>query len=187
MDNDFIFIDVETTGLSYASGDAVCEIGALRLRDDKVVDTFQTLINPKREIPAEVSNIHHIYQKDVEDAPYFENIAVKLNVFLSDAIICGYNVSFDLGFLNNEFKKIKQSPLNMPSLDVLIMARRAFPELKKHNLVAVANFLNLGGGKKFHRAYDDAEVTKDVFLKIKNKSQQQREIKIDELIKFPSV
>lgn len=177
-----LFIDVETTGLHSVKGDAICEIGALKLKGEKVIDTFQTLINPKIKISQVASKIHNIYQKDIENAPYFEDIAVKLSEFLAGSIICGYNIGFDLSFLNNEFKKINFSPVRASSLDVLVMARIAFPDLKKHNLVYVANFLNLGKGKKFHRAYDDAEVTKDVFLKIKNKEQQQKEVKLEELI-----
>jgi len=66
-----VFFDVETTGLNPNQEDAICEIGAVKIKENEIVDTFQTLINPQRKIPSYVSSIHHIYDEDVKDAPCF--------------------------------------------------------------------------------------------------------------------
>ena len=133
-DLSLVFFDVETTGLNPHEKDAICEIGAVKMKEDVIVDTFQTLINPKREIPHYVSSIHHIYDEDVKDAPYFEDIADKFLDFLKDSIICGYNLSFDLNFLNKELERIKYPLLeNFPTIDVLKMARRSL-KLTRYSL-----------------------------------------------------
>ena len=176
-----VFFDVETTGLNPYEKDAICEIGAVKMEEDVIVDTFQTLINPKREIPPYVSSIHHIYDEDVKDAPYFEDIADKFLDFLKDSIICGYNLSFDLSFLNKELERINYPLLeNSPTIDVLKMARRSL-KLTRYSLAYVCTYLGVKA-ERFHRAQEDAYLTSQIFLKIKKELEKKGIAKIEELV-----
>jgi DNA polymerase III epsilon subunit family exonuclease len=182
LDNlDLVFFDVETTGLDPEKEDTICELGAVKLREGSFVDTFQTLINPKREIPFQASLIHKIYDEDVENSPYFEEVVDKLLYFFEDSVICGYNIGFDLGFLNAELKKINYPRIELPALDVLLMARRTFPELGRYNLISIADYLNVEK-REFHRALDDALVTAQIFLKIKEILKDKGVKRIEELL-----
>jgi len=170
-DVELVFFDVETTGLYPSSGDTVCEIGAVKIKGPTQVSVFNELINPKRKIPPEASAVHHIYDSDVEAKPYFEEIVDRFLYFIGSSVLCGYNVGFDLGFLNAELTKIKYLPIDIPSIDVLIMARRMV-QAAHYNLKAVAEHLNILA-RNFHRALDDAIVTKDIFLIIKDMAEKK--------------
>jgi DNA polymerase III epsilon subunit family exonuclease len=163
----WVFVDVETTGLSAVTGDAVCEVGVVKLKDNTIIDQFSSLINPQRAIPSEVSRIHGIYDKDVAGQPTFNGIAEKFGAFLTDSIFCGYNVGFDLGFINNELFRSDRPLLNLPVVDILIMARKVLPGRERYNLASVAGYLNLET-ERFHRALDDAMVTVKIFQKLRD-------------------
>lgn len=176
-----VFFDVETTGLNPHQGDAICEIGAVKVKEDEIVDTFQTLINPKRTIPLYVSSVHHIYDKDVKDAPYFEDIADEFLEFLKDSIICGYNLNFDLSFLNKELERISYPLLkDSPTIDVLKMVKRSL-KLTRYNLGYVCVYLGVKS-ERLHRAQEDAYLTSQIFLKMKKRLEEKGITKIEELV-----
>lgn len=180
-DIDLVFFDVETTGLYPEEGDALCEIGGIKVRGGQSIDTFQTLINPKQSIPAQAQAIHKISDDDVKGAPYFEEAVDKFLYFLGNSIMCGYNVGFDLGFLNYELKKINYPAVDLPSLDILVMARRTVEGLGRYNLRSLAAYFQLTT-THFHRALDDARATKEIFYKIKDILQEQRITKVQDFI-----
>ncbi len=165
-ENTFVFFDLETTGLSPEQGDAICEIGAIKVEGTQVRETFHTLVNPQRPIPQEVSAIHSIYDDDVKDAPYFREVVDRFLYFLGNSIICAYNVGFDLGFLNYQLTQINYPTVELPAIDILVMARKTFHNLQRYNLRALAEYLKIPA-VQFHRALDDAHVTKEIFFKIK--------------------
>ena len=170
-DVELTFFDVETTGLYPYSGDTVCELGAVKIKGETQISVFSELINPKRSIPPEASAVHHIYDRDVSGKPYFEEIVDRFLYFIGSSVLCGYNVGFDLGFLNAELAKIKYPPIDVPAIDVLIMARRTI-QASHYNLQSVAEHLNIAANN-FHRALDDAIATKNIFLIIKNMVAQK--------------
>ncbi len=162
-----VFLDVETTGLEPQKGDAVCEIGAAKFKGDKLIGKFHTLINPGRSIPPNTSSIHNIYDEDVKDAPCFNVIADKLLLFLENSILLGYNVGFDLEFLNSELKKINYPGIEMPVLDILAMSRRTFSDLPRYNLKSIARHLEIET-QDLHRALNDSLACREIFLKIQD-------------------
>ena len=168
---ELVFFDVETTGLSADEGHAICELGAVKIRGAEEISTFSTLINPKCSIPPEASAVHHIVDSDVKDAPYFEEAVDKILYFIGGAILCGYNVGFDLGFLNAELARINYPLIEMPSIDVLLMARRLL-SLEHYNLSFLADYFNIISDV-FHRALSDAITTKEVFLRMKKDLQKR--------------
>jgi DNA polymerase III epsilon subunit len=166
-DFDLVFLDLETTGLDVLKGEAICEIGALKVCRRQIIDKFHSLINPKKSIPAEAFKIHQISDEEVKQAPYFEDIAGSLLNFLNHSVILAYNIEFDLGFLNHELKKLGRKMLEAPAIDILCMARKTV-RLPKYNLAAIASFLNLEYCGKMHRALDDAGIASGVFFKLRD-------------------
>ncbi|MCP4653418.1 MAG: 3'-5' exonuclease [Candidatus Omnitrophica bacterium] len=169
---DLVFLDVETTGLSAAAGEAICEIGAVKVRNHEVVDKFQCLVNPGQEIPYHVYKIHKISNEDVKDAPFFKDIAENLLEFLEGGVICAYNAPFDAGFINSELGRMMYAPWSGPVIDVLTMAR-CLIKSQKYNLETVVKFFNIECPQNFHRALEDALVTAKVFAKLLEISKEK--------------
>jgi ATP-dependent DNA helicase DinG len=166
-DFDLVFFDLETTGLDVTKGDAICEIGALKINNRKIVDKFESLINPKRSIPKEAYLIHKICDKDVQGAPLFEQVADRLIKFFKGSIILAYNIEFDLGFLNYELNKINSTIPQLPAIDILCMARKTL-RLEKYNLEALSYFFDINHNGGLHRALTDSFVASQVFFKLRD-------------------
>jgi DNA polymerase III epsilon subunit len=170
-DFDLVFFDLETTGLDVTKGDAICEIGALKINNRKIVDKFESLINPKRPIPREAYLIHKICDKDVEGAPFFGQIADKLVNFFKDSIIFAYNIEFDLNFISYELNKINSALPQLPAIDILCMARRTL-RLEKYNLQALRSFFEIEHSGELHRALADSFVASQVFFRLRDTLKQ---------------
>jgi DNA polymerase III epsilon subunit family exonuclease len=180
-DFDLIFLDLETTGLDAVTGDSICEIGAFRIKTRKIVDQFHSLINPKKNIPQEAYNVHKISDEDVKNAPYFEDVIDSLISFLAGGVICAYNVDFDMGFIDNHLKRSGYSPLDLPALDILSMARDAL-RLPKYNLAATAQFFNIDCSGGLHRALEDASVAYKIFFKLLDMFKERKVEKLEDFI-----
>ena len=98
FDEPWVALDLETTGLD-SRKDKVIEIGAVKFAGDRVLDTFQTFVNPKRRLSAFIRQLTGITQSDVSGAPEFSGVAARLTEFVGPSPIVGHNVGFDLGFL----------------------------------------------------------------------------------------
>jgi DNA polymerase III epsilon subunit len=162
---DLCFLDLETTGLDVITGDTICEIGIIKVKERKVIDKFNSLVNPKQSIPREAYLVHKISDDDLKDAPYFEDIIGDVLRFIRSSIICAYNVEFDMGFLNYELKKMNRDPIELPAIDILAMARKTL-KLPRYNLGAIATFFNIQGVDNLHRALADSYVAYEVFFKL---------------------
>jgi DNA polymerase III epsilon subunit family exonuclease len=174
-----VFLDLETTGL-WAERSSICEVAAFLVRQGKIIDEFHSLVHPHHKVPYSAFCIHKISDQDLIGAPYFKDIAKRLTDFLRRGILCAYNVSFDLGFMNYQLKKNQLAVLDPPLIDILAMAKNTL-KLKSYKLESVANFFDLTSKIQFHRARDDAYVTYLIFSKLieiieKKQSIQARKI-----------
>ncbi len=142
---------------------------------------FHSLVNPKKAIPKEISRIHNIFDSDVVGAPYFEEVVDKLLYFFGNSVLCAYNIGFDLGFINYELKKINYPVVDLPSIDILSIARKTFVGLEKYSLISVANHLNVDA-KRLHRALDDAQTAKEIFLRAKDILRRKNITAIEDFI-----
>jgi DNA polymerase III epsilon subunit family exonuclease len=172
MNNDlgeveFVIFDTETTGLEPESGDRVVEIAALKFKGRDRLSTFESLLNPKRNISAAAFAVNNISQEMLKDAPEAEAVLPKFMEFIKGSCICSYNAGFDLKFLNNELKLIDSEPLkNIHVVDILKMARRLLPAQERYTLWFTAQQLGINI-KQAHRAFSDVELTFGVFNKLK--------------------
>jgi DNA polymerase-3 subunit epsilon/ATP-dependent DNA helicase DinG len=152
----YVALDLETTGLDPET-DQITEIGAVRFRGSRVLETFQTLINPGRAIPYQVQQLTGITNDMVADAPSFASVSAKLKRFVSDHAIIGHNVNFDLGFLRRR-ELFHQNV----GIDTFEIASILLPYADRYSLKALANLLNIEEPPT-HRALDDAQVTHLLF------------------------
>ncbi len=159
----YIVFDIETTGLS-AINDMITEIGAVKIRDGEIIDTYNQLINPERPIPELITNITGITDNMVKDKPIIKDVILDFVKFIGDDVLVAHNASFDIGFIREKMKLINIE-LNNPVLDTLELSRAVFPSLKSHKLNLVAKHLNVDL-VNHHRAVDDATATAKIFLKI---------------------
>ncbi|MDA1231757.1 MAG: 3'-5' exonuclease [Planctomycetota bacterium] len=157
----FAVLDVETTGLSPVQGDRVVEIAVVILDEQfRVVRMFDSLVNPKRSIPTQVTQIHGISNSAVRSAPTFANLLPGLMDCLSDVThLVAHNISFDLGFLRSELSECgADMPQSFGRLCTMQIARR---KRVAHNakLSSVASALRIPTIALAHRAIVDAAVT----------------------------
>ena len=161
--NEFVVFDIETTGLS-ALNDAITEIGAIKIKDGQVIDSFSQLINPEREIPEFITNLTGITDKMVANKPTIDQVILEFYDFIKGSVLVAHNASFDVGFIREKLKSVNLGLYN-PVFDTLELARAVFPDLRNHKLDTIAQYLDVNLDNH-HRAVDDATATKDIFVKI---------------------
>lgn len=161
LDN-FVALDLETTGLSPETDDII-EVGAVRFQNGRPTEEFHTLVNPRRSVPEAIQRLTGISPQELVKAPAFEHIAVPLTAFLNSTPLVGHNLAFDLGFLAG--KGIRPTG---PVLDTYHLASLLFPQSQEYNLVAVARQCGLTLPAE-HRALNHASVTGIVCLELQKK------------------
>ena len=158
----FIVLDLETTGLSPTKNEII-EVGAVKVnRDSNNHTTFQALVKPSKKVPKKITEITGITQKMVDsEGEEIGSVLKELVDFIGDLRLVTFNAEFDMGFLN-EASKSHGLLIKNPVSCALKMARRAWPGLKSYKLVDLAN---MGGmsSKGNHRALKDCELTITVY------------------------
>ena len=177
----FAVFDVETTGLSPHYGDRVCEVGCLRVRGGRVLERFDSLVDPRRSISPGAFRVNRITPEMLRDAPTFDAVAERLLQVMDGAVWVAHNAPFDLGFLSAELGLIGQPLPQHPVVDTLMLARRAF-HFTSNSLSAVAAVLKISGGPA-HRALGDVQTTFGVLEWMRQDlAQRQRVTTLGQLI-----
>jgi DNA polymerase-3 subunit epsilon len=153
--------DVETTGLNAHLGDRICEVGIVVAQGDRILDTFQTLVNPHRPISPGAASVNGLSDEQVSQAPSFEEIAVQVLDRLDGAILICHNAPFDLGFLDAELSRLGRSWQPAGVIDTLEIARSYF-HFGSNGLSALAARLGIETPHA-HRALSDALTTLELF------------------------
>lgn len=156
----FAYLDVETTGLSPWFGDRICEIAVVRCEGEKVVESFESLLNPERPISPGAARVNGLKDSDLQQALRFVDVTERVMPLLKDAVIVCHNVPFDLGFVCSELGRINQYLPTVLTLDTLDIARRYF-DFDSNSLQSIAHWLDIEVAGA-HRALDDALTTREV-------------------------
>src|SRR5699024_4361831 len=166
-----LVIDIETTGHSTKENDRMIEIGMAVIENGSVSDTYSTLINPNKSIPSFITKLTGITDEHVQDKPQFNEKAMEIKKLIADSYIIAHNISFDIGFLNQEMHDAGYSGFNNPVLDTVELARVFYPQSPSYKLGRLSSYLGLEHENP-HRALSDALVTAELFLKIIQKIKQ---------------
>ncbi len=155
-DTTFVAFDVETTGLAPVV-DRIVEIGAVKFRDEKVIDTFEELVDPQIPISAEATDINGITDDMVRGKPTVEHILPRFILFLGEAVPVAHNAPFDAGFLCYDISRLRLKTTDRPILDTCAIPKKVLPELSSYSLENLARDLQITSDL-FHRALADATV-----------------------------
>lgn len=163
--NDTIIVfDVETTGLQ-AERDRLTEIGAVKIKNMQVTDSFHTMVNPERPIPQNIVELTGINDGMVANAPAEADALRAFIEFCGESpVLAAHNARFDTSFINVACKR-RGIEFSYASIDTLVLCQAMLPELARHKLNVVAKHLKLG---KFdhHRAVDDAMMLAKIYLEL---------------------
>ena len=163
-----IFLDTETTGLSYRDGHKIVEIACIETKDlIPTGNVFHKLINPKRSMPDAAFKVHGFSQDFLKDKEIFAEIANDLVNFIKNKKIIIHNASFDLGFLNGELEAIKKDKIDKELVvDSLEVARNKFPGAS-NSLDALCRKFNIDLSKRTkHNALLDCELLREVYINL---------------------
>ena len=163
-----VFLDTETTGLSFRDGHKIVEIACIETKD--LITTgkvFHKLINPKRSIPEEAFKVHGFSQELLNDKETFDQIAEEFLDFIKNKKIIIHNASFDLGFLDGELEFIKKEKINKKLvIDSLEVARNKFPGTS-NSLDALCKRFNIDLSRRSkHNALLDCELLREVYINL---------------------
>ena len=152
---EIVVFDFETTGLSAEQGCRVIEIGAVKLRGDRVVDEFTTLVKPSGKLPDKIVSITGITDALLMNAPDPRSVMTRFSKFIANTPVVAHNAKFDIGFLKSEFTRF-DLPIPDTVLCTMELAKRIFPKAGKYSLDSLTTFLGLPSNAKAHRALTDA-------------------------------
>ncbi|MDD2481167.1 MAG: PolC-type DNA polymerase III [Lutispora sp.] len=155
FDEEFVVFDIETTGLSSVN-DKITEIGAVLIKNRKIVSKFNSLINPQIPIPEKIQKLTGITDAMVSRAPCIEEVLPKFLSFAGVRPLVAHNALFDVGFIKNK-ASLLGFKIDNPVLDTLQLSRKLLP-LKRHKLNNLCDHFGIKL-ENHHRASDDAEAT----------------------------
>lgn len=180
-----VFVDLETSGASIHH-DRIIEIGILRVEDNKIVGSFNSLVDPQVPIPEEIFQLTGISKIELEKAPSFYQMMDQIQDLLKDAVFVAHNVRFDYCFLKRELSRY-EIDFSPKQLCTVKLSRLLYPQFRHHNLDSVIERTGIVC-KSRHRAFDDAQVLWE-FYQIVNKqfSSEVVEKAIDKILKKPTV
>ncbi len=141
--------------------DRIIEVGILRVEKGRMVKKYQTLINPQMYISPFISQFTGISQKQLENAPTFEDVKEDIFSYFEDSFFVAHNVRFDYGFIKNEFKRYGIT-FSSKYFCSARLSRLLFPQHHHHNLDSIIERFGLDCQNR-HRAYDDAKAVFDFF------------------------
>ncbi len=186
-DTKFIGLDIETTGLS-PYHDNIIEV-AVTVQNSKgeELDSFETLINPQREISDKITEITSITEDMLQGAPLIAKVLPELFSYLQSGVVVAHNAPFDMGFIVSEAKRCGYAVPDMCILDTLTMSRVIFSEYRRHGLQHLATELQLPQDSA-HRALSDARLCMRLFSRMMGRIEDENpmffpSLTVEELLK----
>jgi DNA polymerase-3 subunit epsilon len=162
-----VVLDFETTGLSPDRGDRAIEIGAVLIRDNLIVDRFQSLMNPGMRVSSFIEEYTGITNGMLAAAPPVSEVMQKFAAFMANHHLVAHNAGFDRRFLDAELQRIDHERSGEFACS-LLLARRIYPEAPRHNLESLVRYKNLATDGVHHRALADAEMTGHLWISMIN-------------------
>lgn len=163
--SDYVLVDLETTGLD--NSDEIIEIGALRVVNHKITQSFSTLCKPHKLIPQDATEVHHITNEMVTNSPDITKVMSAFCDFIKeDDILMGHNIStFDIKYLERDAKTYLDTEMKNKLYDTLYVSRREMKFLKSHSLKGLSDYYGIDYSKA-HRAVEDCFINYQVYEKM---------------------
>ncbi len=163
--SDYVVLDLETTGFS-PTNDAIIEVACIKYRSFQEVDRFSTLVNPQRKVDTRICKLTHISNEMLTQAPIFAEVAEQLITFLTNEVIIGHNIRFDLNFLYDNLLKNCHAILNNAYLCTMSLAKTLpLTTLTRYRLCDLVEYFHLENSNA-HRAWSDCEATNACYLEM---------------------
>lgn len=162
MIDSYICVDLETTGLNPKT-DKIIEIGAVKIRNGKETDRFESYVNPARKLEERIVSLTGIRDENLTDAPYIDEIIPGFLKFADEDIFLGHSILFDFSFLKKA--AVNQGlKLEKQGIDTLKIARKFLPELESRSLGYLCEYYKIP--HKAHRALEDAVATESLYRRL---------------------
>jgi len=174
MSRTYVALDLETTGLDPAR-DTILEIGVVRFRGEKVLDTWSSLVNPQRRIPYQIQQLTGITQEEADGAPSLFSLLASLRQFAGRAPLVGHSIQFDLAFLARHGLFADNA-----ALDTFELASILLPHMARYSLQRLAKELGISA-LTHHRALDDAHTTARLFQVLHDQAKRLNLATIQEI------
>lgn len=162
-----VVLDFETTGLSPGSGDRAIEVGAVLIQNNRIVDRFQSLMNPGMRVSSFIEDYTGITNQMLSTAPSVAEVMQQFVQFMAEHHLVAHNASFDRRFLDAELHRIRMQRTQEFACSMLV-SRRVYPDAPGYSLEALVRHKKLNTGGVFHRALADAEMTGHLWISMVN-------------------
>ena len=162
----YCVFDLETTG-GNQQNDKIIEIGLVKIKNFKIVEKKNYLIQPEINIPSFIHKLTSLKQADVEKSPLIEDVIDEILEFMKDSVLVAHNTSFDIPFFNSILRRLGKKPLKNKALCTHLMTKYLMPNLMNSNLNYMCRIFNIKH-QKAHRALDDAMATAKLLIKYLN-------------------
>ncbi|KRL39063.1 helicase C-terminal domain-containing protein [Liquorilactobacillus uvarum] len=159
----YAVVDIETTGTSIDGTNRMIQFSCVFVKGGKIINSFNTMINPLMPIPKEVQHLTGITNKDVKKAPLFEDVAGTIFALLQDTTFVAHNINFDYRFLNAEFERVGYPASELEGIDTVQLSQILLPTLPSFKLSYLSEYLNLSH-RHPHHADSDAEATAQLLI-----------------------
>jgi len=182
MLKNYVVVDLETTGLSKYYHH-ITEIAAIKVKNNKITDTFEELVNPRTRIPSFITNLTGITNEMVENKPDIKKTLPRFLKFLKDDIIVAHNATFDHGFLSVNAQTHLNKDLLNKRLCTRKLAYRLLNDLPSRKLDCLCRYYNIENDQA-HRAMSDVKATYQVFNNLMHHLHQKGVKTKEDILKF---
>lgn len=188
LEETYVVFDLETTGLDPKDGNSIIEIGAVRVKNNQIIDRFDELINPGIELSEEITRITSITNEMLIGKDNEENVMKRFIEWAKDDILVAHNAKFDLSFVNMACFKYNLGRFNFNVIDTLGLSRFLEPSERYHNLTVLMERYKINWDEsKHHRADYDSEGTSLILFEMLKKLSEQNINTLEELSRKPRI
>jgi DNA polymerase III epsilon subunit family exonuclease len=164
----YVVFDLETTGLSCYEHEII-EIGAIKVENNRVVDTYSSFVKPKNNIPYYITRINGISNQMVRNAPGIKSALTEFLEFTGESPLLGHNIiSFDMKFINVVSEELYGAGVHNDYIDTLLISRQHLRNIKSHSLSSLCQYFDIDTSGA-HRALADCEMTNRVYQALRRK------------------
>ena len=171
LDSVFVVFDIETTGLN-PKNDNIIEIGAVKISNRKVIDSFSTFVHIDKKLPGKIIELTSITDDMLQGQPEIDEALPAFLDFAKECVLVAHNAKFDLGFIKENTKVLSIENYNPPVLDTLELSKALIKDVKNHRLNTLTKKLGINL-INHHRAVDDANATGQLLIILLNKLSER--------------